>query len=166
MIPALLRSRVAAAALAGALSMAAALAMWFEGYEPVPYKDPVGIWTVCHGHTAAGGMGAIEQGRYYSAEECAAFLDRDLQSAFAALDRHVTRALPDKTRAAIVSFIFNVGETKFKNSTLLRLLNAGEGLRACDQLLRWTYAGGRQLRGLVKRRQAEHALCVQGFIEA
>lgn len=163
MIPALLRSRLAAAALAGSLSMAAALAMWFEGYEPLPYQDPVGIWTVCYGHTSASGTGPVEKARRYKSEECALLLDKDLSLSFAALDRHVTRPLPEATRAALASFIFNVGETKFRNSTLLRKLNAGEGARACDELLRWTYAGGRQLTGLVRRRQAEHALCVQGF---
>jgi len=164
-IPTLLRSRLAAAALAGSLSMAAALAMWFEGYEPMPYKDTVGIWTVCYGHTSASGTGAVDRTRRYTREECADFLDKDLASAFAALDRHVKVVLPDKSRAALASFIFNVGETKFKSSTLLKRINRGEGARACDELSRWVYAGGRKLNGLVTRREAERMLCVEGFGE-
>lgn len=159
-IQAVLRSRLAIAATGGALSLAAAFVAYFEGYKPTPYVDPVGILTVCYGTTHN-----IEN-RTYTKAECDKLLTKDLANAYDAIARNVTVPLPDKTRAAYASFIYNVGESKFKSSTLLKQINAGYGARACDQLLRWTYAGGRQLKGLVKRRQAEWQLCVEGYSEA
>lgn len=160
MIPAALRSRIVQATAGGAVALAVAVVAYFEGYEPTPYLDPVGIVTVCTGHT-----GGIEADRTYSAEECETLLRGDLGKAFAALDRHVTVPLGEPTRAAIASFIFNVGEGAFMRSTFLRRLNAGHGAASCDELLRWVYAGGRRdpLPGLVTRRQAERELCRDGF---
>ncbi|MBX3504396.1 MAG: lysozyme [Parvibaculum sp.] len=158
MIPAALKGRLAQAAGGGAVAIAMAVVIWFEGVEPEPYIDPVGIPTVCVGHT-----GSVDMGRLYSGEECEALLQGDLGAAFAAVDRGVTVPLRDETRAALASFVFNVGAGAFQRSTLLRRLNAGEGAPACDELLKWTYAGGRQLPGLVNRRKAEHELCRAGF---
>ena len=157
-LPALLRGRLAKAIGGGALALAMATVTYFEGYEPTPYVDPVGIPTVCVGHT-----GGVEMERVYSEAECAALLKGDLGVAFAAVDKYVRVPLGDATRAALASFAFNVGEGAFRKSTLLRRLNVGEGAPACAELKRWVYAGGRQLPGLVKRRAAEYELCVEGF---
>ncbi|MFL3906927.1 glycoside hydrolase family protein, partial [Escherichia coli] len=40
----------------------------------------------------------------------------------------------------------------FRTSTLLRKINQGDIKGACDQLRRWTYAGGNQWKGLMTRR--------------
>jgi hypothetical protein len=57
-----------------------------------------------------------------------------------------------------VSFAFNVGMGNVRSSTLLRLLNQGNYDGAAAQFGRWIKAGGRVLRGLVRRRAAERAL--------
>ncbi|WP_417283029.1 glycoside hydrolase family protein [Comamonas sp.] len=41
----------------------------------------------------------------------------------------------------------------------MRKANAGDIDGACAELIRWTYAGGKQLPGLVKPRAAERQLC-------
>lgn len=64
---------------------------------------------------------------------------------------------------ALVSFAFNVGTHAFEISTLRRKLNREEYLDAADEFLRWVYAGGRKLRGLVRRREAERALFLEGL---
>lgn len=153
-----LKARLAQAVAGGAGAIAIALLVWFEGVETKPYLDPVGVATVCAGHT-----GHVDMSRIYSEEECEALLAADLASAFEAVDRAVNVPVGEETRAALASFVFNVGTGAFQRSTLLRRLNGGEGAAACDELLRWTYAGGRQLPGLVKRRQAERDLCRAGF---
>lgn len=175
-LPALLRGRLAKAIGGGAIALAMATVTYFEGYEPTPYVDPVGIPTVCVGHT-----GGVEMERVYSEAECDALLKGDLGVAFAAVDKYVRVPLGDATRAALASFVFNVGEGAFRKSTLLRRLNVGEGAPACAELKRWvcvkTVEGQgdiegpcatpkrnrRSLPGLVKRRDVEHALCVEGF---
>lgn len=153
----LLRNTLIGLTTAGGI--AAAVIAFFEGYEPTPYKDPIGILTVCVGHTGAN----TDATRVYTREECQSLLEGDLGDALASVDLRVTVPLGEKTRAALASFVFNVGDGAFSRSTLLRKLNAGEGVAACDELLRWTYAGGKELPGLVKRRQFERELCRDGF---
>ncbi|OHV07514.1 lysozyme [Kushneria phosphatilytica] len=153
--------RLLATGSAGALSIAAAVVGYFEGTENTAYLDPVGIPTVCTGHTGA----EVRAGERLSDERCDALLKEDLGEAFTALKRQVDpavyRRMPESRRAALASFIFNVGEGNFRNSTLLRKLNAGKPRAACNELTRWVHAGGRTLPGLVRRRRTERALCLK-----
>lgn len=160
-IPDALRTRVAVTGMAGVLSIAAGLIAYFEGYKPTPYHDPIGILTVCYGHT-----GNINSSKTYTKQECDELLKQDLANSFSIVDRNVTVWLPVKTRAALASFVFNVGETKFKSSRLLHRLNDGQTLYACNELSKWVFAGGKKLPGLVRRREAERELCIEGFKEA
>ena len=61
---------------------------------------------------------------------------------------------------AFVSWAYNVGTGAACGSTLVRKLKAGDYAGACKELLRWTKQAGRELPGLVKRRQQEYAQCV------
>ncbi|EFX5194324.1 lysozyme, partial [Shigella sonnei] len=49
-----------------------------------------------------------------------------------------------------------------RTSTLLRKINQGYIKGACDQLCRWTYAGGKQWKGLMTRREIEREVCLWG----
>lgn len=130
----------------------------FEGLRLEAYLDPVGIPTICYGHTDG-----VTLGQTKTQEECDELLAAELGEAVAAVERHVTVYLPVTRKAALASFVYNVGETAFRKSTLLRLLNAGETRAACDQLLRWVHASGQKLPGLVKRREKERELCLAGL---
>lgn len=139
----------------GALVVAISTVSYFEGRENTAYRDPVGVVTICDGHTSTARLGQT-----LSDEECDELLAGDLGAAFDAVDEHVEVEMPPTRRAALASFVFNVGDGAFQRSTLLKRLNAGKTRQACDELLRWVYAGGRQLRGLVTRRRAERELCL------
>lgn len=152
-----LRKRLAGAG-AGALALAVATVGYFEGTKPTPYLDPVGIPTVCTGHT-----GNVDMGRTYSKAECDRLLAGDLGTAFAIVKSCVRVPLADKTQAALASFAFNVGGGTFCKSSIARKLNAGEGAKACENLNLYVYAKGKKLPGLVKRRAAERELCIEGF---
>lgn len=56
---------------------------------------------------------------------------------------------------ALVCFAFNVGLGNLKNSTLLKVVNAGQFDQVREQFMRWNKAGGKELPGLTKRRSAE-----------
>jgi lysozyme len=73
------------------------------------------------------------------------------------LDKCVKVPLARHEAAAVLSWSFNVGVGAACKSTLMRKLNAGQPF--CAELSKWTYAGGRQLKGLVKRREQERAMC-------
>lgn len=147
-----------AGAVGGTLLLAAQLIKPYEGYAPTAYLDPVEIPTICYGHTQG-----VEMGTTLSEEQCEGLLAQDLQKALDTLERYVTVPLPDTRRAALASFVYNVGAGKFSHSTLLQKLNAGDIRGACNELSRWVYAGGRKLTGLVKRRAAERDMCLQGL---
>ena len=160
-IPARMKLRVIATLGAGAVAIASAMLAGGDGLEgaaPDPYRDVVGVLTVCYGHTGSD----IMLGKTYTEKECRFLLDKDLNNVAAQIDPYITQPIPDTTRAALYSFAYNVGPKSFKTSTLLRRLNMGDTAGACDQLRRWTYAGGKQWKGLMNRREIERDVCMGG----
>lgn len=144
--------------LATLLSVATPIVKGHEGKTnhaiiPVPGDVP----TICHGHTETAEMGQVR-----TDAECEALLRQDLSKAFMVVALHVNVEMPVERWVALASFVFNVGEGNFARSTLLRKLNAGDTVGACNELRRWVYAGGRKLKGLERRREAERALCLKG----
>lgn len=125
-----------------------------EGMILRGYKDPVGIVTACAGHTATAVLG-----RPYTRAECQILLDQDLAIHAEGVMRCVKAPITDGQKAAFVSFAYNVGVGAFCKSTLLKRVNAGEGIAACSELSRWTTAKGKVYIGLVKRRAAERVIC-------
>ncbi len=117
------------------------------------YLDAVGIPTIGYGHTAG-----VQMGQVISVQEADRFLRQDLQEAETAVSQLVQARINENQFSALVSFVFNLGGGAFAESTLLREVNAGNLQAAAAQFPRWVYAGGRQLPGLVRRRQAEQAL--------
>lgn len=144
--------------LGGALAIALPLVGYYEGRSLVAYLDPVGIPTICDGITQG-----VKLGQVKTDAECDALLTAELGKAIAAVDRLALHPQPDTRRAALGSFVYNVGAGAFERSTLLRKLNAGDLAGACAELSRWVYAKGRHLAGLVKRRAAERELCEVGL---
>ena len=67
----------------------------------------------------------------------------------------------------LVSFVFNVGESAFKNSTLLKYLNKGDILKAKDQLLLWNKVTVNKKKivdkGLANRREKEYEIFTLGY---
>lgn len=58
-----------------------------------------------------------------------------------------------------MSFTYNVGEGNLCRSTMVRRINRGELPAACAEMDKWVYAKGIKLKGLVKRRAQERAMC-------
>lgn len=146
---------------AGAVAIAAAMLGGHDGLEGrryIPYRDVAGVLTVCDGHTGKD----IIPGKRYTDAECDALLDKDLKRVKAQVDPLIKVSIPESERAAFYSFAYNVGTGAFARSTLLKKLNAGDHAGACNELKRWTYAGGRQWKGLVTRREIEREVCAWG----
>jgi lysozyme len=154
----MLNKRIAGYALAATLSIATAVISTFEGIRTDAYLDPIGIPTICYGHTATARLGETR-----TPEQCKAQLSKDLLIAIGDVESRVKVTMTVERRAALVSFVYNVGGTKFGNSTLLKKLNAGDTRGACAEFSKWIYAGGVKLRGLVARRAEERELCEVGL---
>ncbi|EJN6716962.1 lysozyme [Vibrio vulnificus] len=140
---------------ASALLISASMVKPLEGIELKPYRDVVGVLTVCYGHTGPD----IVEGKTYTMAECEQLLAQDLAVVKQQVDPLIRIAIPEATRAALYSFTYNVGVGAFARSTLLRKLNSGDIALACDELHRWVYAGGRKWKGLITRREVEEAVC-------
>jgi lysozyme len=153
-MPVLQRSRQAA----GWCAIAVACVSGFEGLRTAAYSDPVGIPTICFGETKG-----VRLGDRATVDECKAMLADSLQIANRGVDSCVRVFLPDERRAALVSFTYNVGVQNLCSSTLVRKLNAGDTVGACNELLRWNRAKGIVLPGLTKRREAERQMCLKGL---
>jgi len=138
---------------------------YFEGCRLKAYPDATGIWTCGYGATGPD----IVAGTIFTQQEAEDRLDWDLAKSERIVDA-VTNGLTENQFQALVSFCFNVGSGKKgikdglvtlksgQPSTLLKELNAGHTLAASKEFLKWTHAGGKELAGLVKRRQAEKDL--------
>ncbi|RKQ38382.1 lysozyme [Enterobacter sp. R1(2018)] len=154
-IPARLRNALIAAASAGAIAIGGVLITDQEGVKYTPYLDPVGIPTVCAGVTGPD----VVMGKTYTKSECDNLLYKHMLPAVKAVDSSVKVKLNDYQKASLYSFTYNVGINAFRSSTLLVKLNQGDLPGACNQLRRWTYAGGKQWKGLITRREVERQLC-------
>lgn len=153
-----LRNKLVAAAGGGAMAIAAILIPSLEGVEYKPYRDVAGVLTVCYGHTGPD----IIPGRTYTRAECKALLDKDLIPFARSVERSVKVPATEYQKAALISFSYNVGVNAFEHSTLLKKLNVRDYAGACDELRRWTFAGGKQWKGLMNRREVEHEVCTWG----
>ena len=134
-----------------------ALIRHFEGCSLDAYLCPAGVWTIGYGHT-----GDVKQGDVIDQEKAEALLIEDLEEFEGYVTALCQRSLEQCQFDALVSWVFNLGPSHLKSSTLLRRLNAGDLGAVPDEIRRWNKAGGRVLGGLVKRREAE-ALMFQGL---
>lgn len=140
-----------------AVAIVATLVGGFEGVKTYAYRDPVGIPTICFGETKN-----VHIGDTATMTQCKTMLGDRLIEFSAGVDKCLVATVSDKTYAAFVSFAYNVGVGAFCGSTLVHLANGHQTVAACNELPKWNKAHGIVLPGLVKRRAAERALCLEG----
>ena len=131
-----------------------------EGERLTAYLCSAGHWTIGVGHTGL----ELHEGLTISKETSRLLLAHDVAGAAATVDRLVRVPLTDSQRFALISFVFRLGEGRFRGSTLLRLLNQGDYTSVPAQLMRWnkeTVNGVlRASTGLTNRCKAEAKLWV------
>ena len=134
----------------------------FEGFEPEVYICQGGWPTIGYGHVVRND----ERERFADgideapAEE---LLRRDVEVAERAVLRLIRVTLEDGQFDALCSFAFNLGAGALQRSTLRRKVNREEHDAVPAEFRRWVWAGGRKLKGLVRRRMAEAALYAEGL---
>lgn len=143
--------------LAAALALATPLIAKWEGKRNDPYRDIVGVLTVCYGETHN-----VERRRYSDAE-CTAMLASSIEK-HAKPVLACTPALGDRPYelAAAISLGYNIGTGAYCRSTAARRFNARNWRGGCDAILMWNKAGGRFVQGLANRRADERRLCLRG----
>lgn len=154
--PVISGKRAAIGGVASASVIAAIVAFigpW-EGRRYVAYQDIVGVWTICEGHTKG-----VKPGDTADDAKCDQLAAEDVAEHNAGIRQCITRPMPQNVEVAFTSLAFNVGVGAFCGSTALRRYNAGDDAGACEAMKLWNQAGGRVVKGLVNRRQAESELC-------
>lgn len=146
--------KVIAASLMAVIALAAPLTRQSEGLRLTAYRDPVGIPTICYGHTGAD----VRMGQIRTKAECEALLEKDLAVALVSVDR-CAGPLPLHPRAAFADFTLNVGGGAFCRSGIAKKARAGDIAGACADLSKWIYAKKKVLPGLVTRRGKTQLLC-------
>jgi len=138
----------------------------FEGFDPKLVNDAAGHCTIGFGHLVhlgpCDGSEPAELKRGITRERGLELLAQETSDAAAIVSRLVTVPLTQSQFDAIVSFVFNVGQTSFASSTLLKILNQGLYAGVPAQIGRFVFGGGRRLPGLVARRAAEGRLFSTG----
>lgn len=132
--------------------MGRALTERFEGCRLSSYQDQVGVWTIGYGHTRG-----VGPGMFCTVPQAEAWLVEDDTWASNAVNKDVNIVLTQGEFDALVDFTFNLGETSFYRSTLLKLVNGNNFAAAANEFARWDRAGGKIVAGLLRRRLAEKA---------
>ena len=122
----------------------------FEGCRLESYQDSVGIWTIGYG-TIKG----VKEGDKINQDEAEHLLQEEMPEYEGYINDMVKVPLEQNQFDALCSWVFNLGPKNLQESTLLKLLNAGDYHTTPEQIKRWNKAGGVILGGLVKRREAE-----------
>jgi lysozyme len=128
-----------------------------EGSRNKAYHDSKGLLTIGVGHL----IKANEQhlvNAVLTDEQIKDLLKRDLKWCSEAVENSVRVPLKQPAFDALYSFCFNIGETNFKRSTVVKRINAGDLKGAADAMLMWDKPPE-----LIKRRNRERALFLSGI---
>ena len=126
--------------------------MEHEGFVGHVYRCPANIPTIGYGHVVLRGE---EFPNGVTKEEAMEILRKDVGIAERAVLRLCNVPLEDSQFDALVSFTFNLGSGALQRSTLRQVVNREDHDEVPAQFRRWVYAGGKRLKGLVRRRDAE-----------
>lgn len=140
----------------------------FEGLFLKPYLDPIGIPTIGYGIIKyPSGKAVTMKDAAITEDKATEYLKHEVDLKSTAVEKMVKVPLNDNEFAALTSFAYNVGVNALQTSTLLKLLNSNaDKVAVADQFLRWNKAGGKELPGLTRRRQAERSLFLQPAVES
>jgi len=125
----------------------------FEGCELKAYRCPADVLTIGYGITKN-----VTEDMEITQQEANEMLAGELIEYTEYINNMVKVALNQSQFDALTAWIYNLGPTNFKDSTLLRVLNEGRYNEVPQEIKRWNKANGQVLNGLIKRREAEALL--------
>lgn len=153
------KARTAITALALSAAGLAGI-MQYEGYRSAAYIPvPGDVPTIGHGTTRYENGAPVQMGDRVTPERAQVLLRNDASKFERAVKRCAPVPMYPYEYDAFVSLAYNIGESAFCKSTLVRKLNAGDYAGACREIEKWVYFKGKTLPGLVKRRADERARC-------
>ncbi len=127
----------------------------FESFQPRIYRCPGGYQTIGYGHVVRPHEQLDSE---ISVKDAEALLMRDIAIAESGVKHLILVPLTTAQYDALVSFAFNLGCGALQRSTLRRKVNREDHAQVPREFMKWVTSGGRKLRGLITRRQAEAQL--------
>lgn len=124
----------------------------WEGMRLGAYKDTGGVWTIGYGHTSTAKPGMV-----ISKKKAEKLLREDISWVEDVINTEVKAPINQEQFDVLASFVYNIGGSQFRSSTLLRKLNAYDYEGVTEEFLRWKYDNGRMIQGLLNRRNDEAA---------
>jgi lysozyme len=135
------------------------LAQWEGGHELTAYLCPAKVWTISVGVTHYGNGKKVQEGDTISMEDSIKLFDKTLLQYEKAVYSLTRDDINQNQFDALVSFAYNVGIGALQGSTLLKKVNKmPDDVFIADEFMKWVYAAGRIVNGLVNRRKKEIAL--------
>lgn len=126
----------------------------YEGLRLRAYYCPAKVLTIGYGHTGKD----VTSEMVISQNMADLLLAHDCINSEKSILKLVKVKLSENQLSALTSFVFNVGQGNFKESTMLKLINDGKLEKAADEFIKWNKSNGQVLPGLVSRRQSEKDL--------
>ena len=132
----------------------------FEGLSLVPYRCPAGVPTIGWGATRyQDGRKVTMNDQPITEMQAEALLQYHLNYFRSAVNALTTDDINSNQYEALTSFVYNIGETAYRNSTILKLINMNPNDPDIKkQFFRWVYVDGKPSRGLRRRRTMESEL--------
>jgi len=131
----------------------------FEGIRNRPYRCSAGLWTVGVGHLIGNGKSLPKDwNRTFTEEEINALLTRDIAKFERGVRMYIKVPLRQCEYNALCSFAFNLGLGTLQRSTLRQKINRGDKEGAAKEILKYCRAGGKIIKGLQRRREAEYQM--------
>ena len=129
----------------------------FEGLKLSPYLCPANVPTIGYGTTRYyNGVKVSMSDLPITKEKAIEYLTHDLHNFELAVDAVATDSIAQNQFNALVSFAYNLGSNALKNSTLLKKVNINPNDPTIrNEFMKWVNAGGKRLKGLIRRREAE-----------
>ena len=138
----------------------------WEGCKLKSYKCPAGVWTVGYGLTSRAGFIEVGPDTTITQAEADWYLEQVIEKFLAEIKPAITADINENELGAFTSLAYNIGPTGFRKSSALRHFNAGDKDRVPKSMRMWNKAGGKVVKGLVNRREAEVDLFLSPVIES
>lgn len=129
-----------------------------EGFREYAYHDSAGIWTYGFGFTKTPNGNKVSQFDRITKEKSTEFLKTIILKDYLQINHLVRVPLNEYQWIALLSFVYNIGISRFSRSTLLSKINKQAGKdEITKEFQRWVYANGQVIKGLQNRRNKEIA---------
>lgn len=135
-------------------------------YEGCPQSNGMAVSYRCAANKATIGFGSlklidgspVKDNMSITLQEAEELLAHELKEYEGYINNMVSVPLKQNEFDALVSWVFNLGPSNLKSSTMLKVLNEGKYYEVPEQIKRWNKVNGKVNEGLVKRRKSEALL--------